>query len=127
MIDLRQALSIHKVLIEKFGGTDGLKDQGALESALARPYATFNQKELYPTPVEKASAILESILINHPFLDGNKRTGYVLMRLILMAGGRDIEASQDDKYKFIIEIAKGKLDIEQIKTWIASRLKKNVP
>jgi death on curing protein len=83
MIDLKQALNIHKVLIEKFGGTDGLKDQGALESALARPYATFDQNELYPTPVEKASAILESILINHPFLDGNKRTGYVFMRLLI--------------------------------------------
>jgi death on curing protein len=124
MIDLKQALSIHQILIEKFGGTDGVKDQGALDSALNRPYATFDQKELYPTPVEKASAILESILINHPFIDGNKRTGYVLMRLTLMAGGLDIEATQSDKYEFVINVTKGELDVDQIKQWIENRLKK---
>ena len=124
MIDLKQALIIHQVLIEKFGGTDGLKDQRALESALARPHATFDQKELYPTPVDKAAAILESILINHPFLDGNKRTGYVLMRLTLMQGGLDIEATQADKYEFVLKVTKGEFDVDQIKEWIKSRLKK---
>ncbi|MFS4417911.1 type II toxin-antitoxin system death-on-curing family toxin [Maribacter sp. 2307ULW6-5] len=123
MIDLKQALSIHQVLIEKFGGADGLRDKGALEASLSRPYATFDKKELYPTPVEKAAAILESILINHPFVDGNKRSGYVLMRLTLMARGLDIEATQDDKYGFVIGITKGNLDIDQIKEWIAARLK----
>ncbi len=96
MITLKQALSIHQILIERFGGADGIKDQGGLESALNRPYATFDQRELYPTPVEKAAAVLESILINHPFVDGNKRTGYVLMRLTLVEGGLDIETSQAD-------------------------------
>ncbi|RKN78485.1 type II toxin-antitoxin system death-on-curing family toxin [Ulvibacterium marinum] len=124
MIDLKQALSIHQILIERFGGADGIKDQGGLESALNRPYATFDQRELYPTPVEKAAAVLESILINHPFVDGNKRTGYVLMRLTLMEGGLDIETSQADKYEFVIKVTEGKLDIDQIKGWISSRLKK---
>ncbi|WP_282163000.1 type II toxin-antitoxin system death-on-curing family toxin [Ulvibacterium marinum] len=124
MIDLKQALSIHQILIERFGGADGIKDQGGLESALNRLYATFDQRELYPTPVEKAAAVLESILINHPFVDGNKRTGYVLMRLTLMEGGLDIETSQADKYEFVIKVTEGKLDIDQIKGWISSRLKK---
>lgn len=124
MIDLKQALSIHQILIEKFGGTDGIKDQGGLESALNRPYATFDQKELYPTPVDKAAAILESVLINHPFLDGNKRTGYVFMRLTLMEGGLDIDTSQADKYEFVIKVTEGKLDTDQIRDWISSRLKK---
>ncbi|WP_425234392.1 type II toxin-antitoxin system death-on-curing family toxin [Ulvibacterium sp.] len=124
MIDLKQALSIHQILIERFGGADGIKDQGGLESALNRPYATFDQRELYPTPVEKAAAVLESILINHPFVDGNKRTGYVLMRLTLMEGGLDIETSQADKYEFVIKVTEGKLNIDQIKGWISSRLKK---
>jgi len=124
MIDLKQVISIHLVLIEKFGGADGIKDQGALESALNRPYATFDQKDLYPTPVEKAAAILESILMNHPFVDGNKRTGYVLMRLTLMIGGLDIEASQTEKYDFVIKVAKGELQIDQIKDWIKKHLKK---
>lgn len=123
MIELKQALNIHQILIEKFGGANGLKDQGGLESVLNRPYATFDQKELYPTPVAKAAAILESILINHPFVDGNKRTGYVLMRLTLMEGGLDIDASQADKYEFVIKVTEGKLDIDQIGDWISSRLK----
>jgi death-on-curing protein len=122
MIKLDQALGIHQVLIEKFGGSSGIKDQGALEAALSRPFATFDQKDLYPTPVEKAAAILESILINHPFIDGNKRTGYVLMRLTLMEGGFDIKASQQEKYEFVIQVTEGKLNIEQITEWISTHL-----
>ena len=124
MIKLDQAIGIHQVIIEKFGGASGIKDRGALEAALNRPYATFDQKDLYPSPVEKAAAILESILINHPFIDGNKRTGYVLMRLTLMEGGLDIKASQKEKYEFVIQVSEGKLDISKIKNWIASHIEK---
>ena len=124
MIKLDQAIGIHQVIIEKFGGASGIKDRGALEAALNRPYATFDQKDLYPSPVEKAAAILESILINHPFIDGNKRTGYVLMRLTLMEGGMDIKASQKEKYEFVIQVSEGKLDISKIKNWIASHIEK---
>lgn len=124
MIKLDQAISIHQVLIEKFGGASGIKDRGALEAALNSPYATFDQKDLYPSPVEKAAAILESILINHPFIDGNKRTGYVLMRLTLLEGGLDIMASQKDKYEFVIQVSEGKMDISRIKDWIASHIEK---
>lgn len=124
MIRLDQAIGIHQVLIEKFGGASGIKDRGALEAALNRPYATFDQKGLYPSPVEKAAAILESILINHPFIDGNKRTGYVLMRLTLMEGGMDIKATQKEKYEFVIKVSEGKLDISRIKEWIASHIEK---
>jgi death-on-curing protein len=90
MIDIKDVLNIHNILIDKFGGSKGIRDIGLLESAINRPFATFDNKDLYPTPTEKAAAILESILINHPFLDGNKRTAYVLMRLILLENGLDI-------------------------------------
>jgi death-on-curing protein len=122
MINLKQALSIHQILIEKFGGAKGVKDQGALESALNRPYATFDQEDLYPTAMDKAAALLESILINHPFIDGNKRTGYVLMRLTLMNAEMDIEATQDEKYHLVIQVAEGKLKKDQIKEWIENHL-----
>ena len=74
MIELRDVLNIHNILIDKFGGSKGVRDQDSLESAIHRPFATFDNQDLYPTPADKSAAILESILINHPFVDGNKRT-----------------------------------------------------
>ena len=84
MITVKEVEQIHDLLIDEFGGAKGIRDFGALDAALKRPYATFDKVELYPTSIEKAAAIIESILVNHPFVDGNKRTGYVLMRLMIM-------------------------------------------
>ena len=106
MISLNDVLNIHDILIDKFGGTKGVRDQGALESAINRPYATFGELDLYPSQIEKAAAIFESVLINHPFLDGNKRTAYVLMKLILLEDGLAIYADQDEKYQMVISQAK---------------------
>lgn len=102
MISIFQAQQVHTILIEKFGGSQGVRDSIALSSALARPFQTFDGKELYPSVLQKAAALLERILINHPFVDGNKRIGYVLMRLYLLENGYDIEASQQDKYDFVV-------------------------
>lgn len=123
MITIEQVLIIHSILIEKFGGGSGVRDQGLLESALHRPYSTFDNQELYRSPEEKASSIIESILINHPFIDGNKRTGYTLMRLILLEHGKDIEASEEEKYQFVIGVASGELKYEAILLWIKGNLK----
>jgi len=84
MIDIKTAENIHNILIERFGGSKGIRDLKALDAALARPYATFDGIDLYPAIEEKAAALFESIIINHPFIDGNKRAAYVLLRLILM-------------------------------------------
>lgn len=92
--------------------------------AIHRPFATFDNQDLYPTPSDKAAAILESILINHPFVDGNKRTAYVLMKLILLDNGLDIIADQDEKYKMIISASIGDMRFDDIKNWIQTRLKK---
>lgn len=121
---LDKVLDVHTIVIADFGGSNGVRDIKSLESAIYRPYATFDGTDLYPTAVDKAAAILESIIINHPFLDGNKRTGYVLMRLMLMEENLDIDASQDEKYKFVIEVTEGKHSIYTIKEWITSHLAK---
>jgi death on curing protein len=118
VIDYEEVLLIHHILLQRFGGPQGVKDENALLSALARPFSGFGQDEFYPSPEEKASAILESIVKNHPFIDGNKRTGYVLMRLVLMDSGKDIRATQNEKYDFVIAVASGKLDYPQILAWI---------
>ncbi len=124
MISIKEVEIIHNILIDKFGGSKGIRDIGLLESALARPFATFDNNDLYPNPTEKASAILESIVINHPFIDGNKRTAYTLMRLILLENGLDIIASQESKYDLVISASTGKFRFDEIKNWIQSNLKK---
>ena len=122
MISIEEVGEIHKILIETFGGSHGIRDIGSLDSALARPFQTFGDNDLYPTPVHKAAALIESILINHPFIDGNKRAGYVLMRIFLISNGLDINATQEDKYSFVIDIASGKTKFEEITEWLTNRI-----
>lgn len=124
MISIKEAEQIHSILIEKFGGTKGVRDAGLLSSALNRPFSTFDNQDLYPTIIEKAAALVESLVVNHPFIDGNKRIGYVLLRLTLLKGGFDLNAEQDEKYGFIISISTGSMNFEQIKSWIEAHSKK---
>jgi death on curing protein len=122
MIDVDEVIRIHDILIDEFGGSKGIRDIKLLDSAINRPFQTFDTKDLYPSPVEKSAAIFESLIINHPFIDGNKRIAYVLMRLVLLQYNLDINASQDEKFDFVIKAAKSELDFESIKSWIFSRI-----
>ena len=124
MISLKEVEIIHNILIDKYGGSKGIRDFGLLESALARPYATFENIDLYPTAVDKAAALLESLAINHPFFDGNKRTAYTLMRLTLLEYNMDIDANQEEKYNLVIMVSCGEYRFNEIKSWIESNLKK---
>jgi death-on-curing protein len=83
---------------------------------------TFEGKELYPTPILKAGALIESLIKNHPFIDGNKRIGYVMTRFFLMQNGLDINATQQAKFNFVINIANGHLQIDQITDWITEKI-----
>ena len=118
MISVSQALKIHTVAILKFGGANGVRDMGGLESALARPFQTFGGEDLYPSIFEKAAAIGESLIMNHPFIDGNKRTGYLLMEALLRYGGHKIVASDDELYHFVINISTGSISFEEIVEWL---------
>ena len=123
MIALQEVIDIHHALIQHFGGMQGIRDEGLLLSAIDRPFSGFGIMAFYPSAEEKASAIIESIVKNHPFFDGNKRTGYVLMRLVLMSYGKDVEANQDKKFAFVMDIAAGKMDFDAILAWIRQHLK----
>ncbi len=117
MISKEEVLFIHSKLIEEHGGSHGVRDDNSLEASINRPFATFDGIDLYPTAIEKAAAVFESIIINHPFIDGNKRTGYSIANLFLYDNGYDIKASQEEKYDFVIEATKGNLQIENIIEW----------
>ena len=126
MIPVQEVETIHRILIDKFGGSYGIRDLAALESALQRPFQTFNQTDLYKTVIEKASALLESMLINHPFVDGNKRTGYTITRIFLLQNGFDISATQIEKYDFVIGVASGQIKYDEILDWFkASTINKS--
>jgi death on curing protein len=118
MIQLKDALFFHSNIVIASGGADGLRDVGGLEAALERPFSGFGDYEFYPTPEQKAAALIESIVKNHPFIDGNKRTGYVLMRLLLNVYKKDIEISEDEKYDFVIKVAEGKWGYDEILNWL---------
>lgn len=122
MISLDLAERFHARSIEAFGGAQGLRDQGALEAALARPYQTFGGEDLYPSPVAKAAALMESVIIRHPWLDGNKRTGLGLALLLLRKEGFRIEATQDELYELTIRVAEGRSSADEIGEWMQGRV-----
>lgn len=118
MISKESVLKMHELSILKYGGSDGVRDDGLLESAIARPYQTFGGEDLYPTTYEKAAAIAESLIINHPFVDGNKRTGFLVMLAILDEGNLEITVPNDAVYNFVIKISTGDIKFEQIVDWL---------
>ena len=123
MISSSEVVEIHKALIKEFGGSQGIRDQAALESALARPFQTFDDRQLYPSILEKAAALIESLLINHPFVDGNKRIGYSVFKLYLLQYGVNLTASFENKYEFVINIASGTLKFDGILEWLRNNTK----
>jgi death-on-curing protein len=122
MIGRDEALFYHRELVRRFGGADGVRDEGVLDASLNRPYATFGGMDLFTTPEEKAAALMHGIITGHPFIDGNKRTGYALARLLLQDAGLDIDASQDEKYDLVIRVATGELDVERVRAWLQERV-----
>ena len=122
MIDIEEVIRIHNLLIDEFGGSKGVRDYNLLDSAINRPFQTFDKKDLYSTPIDKSAAIFQSLIINHPFIGGNKRITYVLMRLILLQYNLDIKAPKDEKYDFVIKAAIGDMDFDSIKDWIFTRI-----
>ena len=109
---------IHTEVIKLHGGANGIREMDGLESAIARPYQTYDGIDLYPSCFEKASAIAESIIMNHPFVDGNKRTGYVLMETLLRIEGFKITALNAVLYEFVIQISTGEKHFEDIVEWL---------
>ncbi|MDP1803333.1 MAG: type II toxin-antitoxin system death-on-curing family toxin [Bacteroidota bacterium] len=120
MISIDFVLIIHDNLIENHGGSKGVRDQNLLESAINRPFATFDGTDLYEDGIKKASAIFESVLINHPFVDGNKRTAFALMVFMLSVHNLELNIDETTLYDFIISATKGEKDFDNIESWLRS-------
>ena len=117
-LSLGAVLYLHEQLIRSFGGAVGIRNEGALRSALARPRSTFGGQPLYPSLLEKAAALLESLCVNHPFMDGNKRVAYSAAGLFLELNGWRLKSDTDDAVEFMLEVAGGKRGKEEIRIWL---------
>lgn len=105
-LTLEEVLELYHGIIEQSGGSAGISNMGGLESAIAQPQMTFAGEELYPTIVEKASALGFSLIKNHPFIDGNKRIGHAAMEVFLVLNGFEINAAVDEQEQVILQLAK---------------------
>jgi death on curing protein len=117
-----EVLDIYSGVMQQSGGLVGIRDLGALESAVAQPRMTFDGAELYPTLVEKASALGFSLIENHPFLDGNKRTGHAALETLLVLNGYQISASVDEQVAIILAVASGIVGREAFTDWLRAHI-----
>ena len=120
-----QVLFINSRLIDKTGGAHGIRDLGLLQSAVARPMATFGGKELYPDIFRKAAALMESIIKNHPFIDGNKRTAITSVGIFLERNGVALKTTQKEVERFTIMMASGRYPFEKAVDWLKKHCLQN--
>jgi len=117
-LSLLEVLELHETIISSSGGSYGIRDIKALESAINQPRITFNQTDLYPDIISKASALCFSLVMNHPFIDGNKRVGHAAMETFLILNGYEIEAPVDEQVQIFLDLAGGKLTREAFTNWL---------
>jgi death on curing protein len=117
-LDQTQIESLQRKLIDETGGAHGIRDVGAVESAIAQPRMMFGGADLYPTIEEKAAALAFSLIKNHPFIDGNKRIGLAAAALFLRANGYDFSATTDELEDIILRLAASELTREEWNTWV---------
>ena len=114
----RQVLALHSALIQEFGGSDGVRDEGLLESALAAPFQTFGGEPVYPSLQAKAAQLGFGLVCNHPFVDGNKRIGAHVMLVFLAVNRVDLHYEQQELIDVILSVASGKTDCYGLLQWI---------
>lgn len=117
-LTLIEVLELHRRILEQSGGALSIRDMGLLESAIAQPRMTFGGEDLYPSLLEKAAALGFSIIMNHPFVDGNKRTGHAATETFLVLNGLEINASVDEQERMMMAIASSKQEREVFVEWL---------
>lgn len=115
-------LAIHRDQISTFGGTSGIRDEKALDSALAQPVATFQGDMLHRTIAEQAGAYLFHLVQNHPFLDGNKRVGFAAMDTFLRLNSYRLDMEDDEAYQMVMAVAAGDLAKVELSQLLAEKI-----
>ncbi len=119
---LDQILFIHQQVLMQTGGSAGLRDNALLESAIARPKATFGGEDLYPELTDKAAALFDSLIRNHPFVDGNKRVAVVAMVVFVRENGHRLIATEEEMENFALNAAQSVYTLTEIAEWIQANL-----
>lgn len=115
--DLRRVVFVHTVLIEKYGGSRGVRDLESLEAAIARPWGASFGREHFPSAFDKAAAICESVIRRHPFVDGNKRTGVTMGAYLLSTLGNELTATNEELEDLAVAVATGEVSFEGLSRW----------
>lgn len=124
-LSVEQVVEIHREQVAEFGGAHGLRDRGGLEAAVARPQMTFGGEDLYPELPEKAAALAHSLILNHPFIDGNKRVGAMAAELFLLINAAELRATDDELIAITLQTAEGKVTAEALAIWFRQRTREN--
>ena len=124
-LSVEQILLLHQAQLEKFGGGSGLRDRGGLESAAARPAITFGGEDLYPDLPAKAAALMHSLVMNHPFLDDNKRVGAAAAELFILLNGFRLEATDAEFEEITLTVTRGELEADALAIWFRQRISRS--
>ena len=125
-LSIEQVFAVHAALIKRYGGSQGIRDQGLLESAVFRPQASAFSRDTYPTLFEKCAVLGYSLIQNHPFLDGNKRTGFAGMHLMLLINGYDLTSTAKEEITMAENVASGKMYESKITQWLKQHSRKSL-
>jgi death-on-curing protein len=117
-LSAEQILFIHARLVEETGGSHGVRDLHMLMSAIGRPMASFDNQDLYPDLFSKVAALMESLIRNHPFVDGNKRTGATAAGLFLGRNGYRLTARNSDLVSITMRIAQSQNSVAELANWL---------
>ena len=116
-ISFAEVLDLHERLLAGSGGASGVRDVGALESAVSQPHTTFGGHDLYPDLIAKAAALCYSLVMNHAFVDGNKRIGHAAMETFLLLNGYEIKCDVNEQESVILQLAAGELSRNAFTEW----------
>ena len=121
-LSVDQILGLHAALVRNFGGATAIRDKGGLESAVARPAMTFGGEDLYADLAAKAAALMHSLVLNHPFVDGNKRVGAAAAEYFIERNGYALPTSDSELVEITMALAEGKVEVEELTIWWRQRL-----
>ena len=121
-LTLGEVLALHRRILAESGGRAGVRDLGAIASALSQPKVSVEGQDAYPTLLDKAAALGFSLIRNHGFIDGNKRIAHAAMDVFLVMNGMEIRAPVDEQERFILSLAAGEISREFLTEWLRSNV-----